>query len=171
MRKVIAMVLLATAALCGCRGEADNPMTPTADGGGLADSPYHNVRPPEEYFDLFPFHLDWVHDATGSTPSREDGPSYQSALQKLQDEGMEALTHEERQLIIVVSWYARVMQTHTLKYREEERDQEGETMFLMETQEQYEFKGTPNGPSPYPLASRTTPLHRRRVRGFVRNRG
>jgi len=144
MRKVIAMVLLATAALCGCQGEADSPTTPTANGGGLADSLYHNVRPPEEYFGLVPIDLAELNELNPEYGMRSfTQQDYQAALAKLGANGPEALSDEEWRLVVAVSWYAYVMQAETIKYRVVEWDASSQKQRDTLVEERYYQFGQP----------------------------
>ncbi len=115
---------------------------------------------PEDYFSLFPFDLDWLHQAipANAYPSKNDEGKYQSAVATVKQQGIESLSPQDLRLLLLISWYARLMQEHAVQYSVIERDQYLTPTRIDEWQEQYEFVvgyGLDSAvPSPVETASR-----------------
>lgn len=134
----VALVLFVTVLACGRSRQGDN-----MPAGSLApaETPYHNVKPPEEYFGLVPFDLAGLSDFNPEyhiPPSDEN--DYQAALAKLRAKGLEALSDEELSLIVAVSWYAYVMQAETITYRLMETDASSKVQSDVVVEERYRFE-------------------------------
>jgi len=151
--KVLACAFLLAASMamsaCGREGNARPEPNDTA-----TPSPSFSLASanPDEYFRFFPFHIGWIQDVLPERfyPSTEDGPKYEAALAKLKERGIEALSDDERRLMLVSSWYARLMQTETVRYRVEELNASGEVASLSENEETYE----PSSSSPLLVSHR-----------------
>jgi hypothetical protein len=141
-------VLLATAALCGCQGNGTGPGTATIERDGHTESPYHNVRPPEEYFGVLtpPLRADLERygiprgdgiDEEGLITTEQD---YLAALSKAQSKGLEALSEDERLILLFVAGAALAAQEETIRYRVVAVDPvSGEEIGHLVTEERYRF--------------------------------
>lgn len=109
---------------------------------------------PEDYFDLFPFQVDWIRERTERVVSPEDGGEYRSALAKLRAEGMGSLSPDERRLLMRVNWYVSVIQTETIRYQEAVYDSEGKLIEFTRAEEVYNLDVDRDSSAPYLLASR-----------------
>lgn len=115
-----AALMLAAWLVCGCGGDGESAPTASAT---PVESPYHDVKPPEEYFGLVPIDLAELDELNPEYGMRSfTQQDYQAALAKLRANGPEALSDEEWRLVVAVSWYAYVMQAQTIKYRVVEWD-------------------------------------------------
>jgi hypothetical protein len=91
---------------------------------------------------LFPFHIGWVHTFLPDHlyPPPSDEAKYQQTVAKLRTQGMEALGDEERRLLLAISWYARLMQEETVRYRVVERDASSAIVRLEQREERYRLE-------------------------------
>lgn len=129
--------------------QADGPTTPTASGGELAHSPYHNVRPPEEYFRVLTPPLRTGLETSGIPRDSSGLPrenlvvteqDYLAALSKAQSKGLEALSEDERLIILFVTAAALAAQEETIRYRVVAVDPvSGEEIGYLVTEERYRF--------------------------------
>ena len=95
--------------------------------GHAADSRSSELRPgplqPEEYFSLFPFHISWTH-SLDIVRDRDEG-KYRDAVQTLKENGIDALSDDELRLVLIITWYAQVMQERSIRYELVESDSSG----------------------------------------------
>ena len=147
MRLITFVVLLATAALCGCQSEGRAPATPTTTTGGqVAESPYHNVRPPEEYFGVLtpPLRIDLETTGIPRDYPRENllvsEQDYLAALSKARAEGLDALSEDERLIVLFVTAAALAAQEQTIRYGLVAVDPvSGQEIGHLEAEEKYRF--------------------------------
>jgi hypothetical protein len=98
------------ASACGNGEEAE--FTPAAE------SPYHQVRPPEEFLAIVDPEGEFAAEDgfwPGLPPFGET--EYLAALNKLRADGFEALSEEETGIVLAVSHLAFLAQAETLRYR------------------------------------------------------
>jgi hypothetical protein len=126
MRLIAAFVLAAAAVLCGCESHAGAPPAPTTNGEPVAASPYHDVRPPEQYFqaltpglqaDLQTTGIPWTMGGMLGENLRVSEQDYLAALHKAQSAGLDALSGDQRLIVLFVSAAALAAQEHTIRYR------------------------------------------------------
>jgi len=110
--------------------------------------------PPDDYFHVFPFGVDWVRARTERIVSPQGADGYGLALAKLREDGMESLNDDERRLLVSVAWYASVIQTKTARYETRVVDSQGTTLEMTETEEIYDVDVEHNSSAPYLLGSR-----------------
>jgi hypothetical protein len=125
MRWFALFALLAAGALCACENQANAPATPVANTAYPAESPYHNVRPPEEYFQVLTPQLRADLETTGIPRDLGDSATenvvvteanYLAALSKAQSNGLERLSEDERLTVLFVSVAALAAQEETVTY-------------------------------------------------------
>jgi hypothetical protein len=129
--------------LCACGHKKDAQPTPSAE------SPYHNVRPPEEYFRVLTPQLRTDLETYGIPRNSSGLPrqnlavteqDYLAALGKAQSKGLEALSEDERLVVLFVTSAAEAAQEETIRYRVVAVDPvSGEEIGHLLAEERYRF--------------------------------
>ena len=123
------------------------PANDCSDGGGKPDtssSPitaYHDLISPEQYFDLIRFDLAELNTYREDYGLRSYTKSeYLAAVSNLKSNGPNSLSADGWSLLVVVSWYAYVVQAKTLTFELVERGPSCETLSDQLVQQQYDIE-------------------------------
>ena len=112
---------------CACGRASNNEQQPTATSEALADSPFHETMPRDEYLDLLSFDIAGL--LNQFNPDYQAPPvtekAYLSALRKLDANEPNKLTSRESETLLSVSWFALMEQLKTIRYSLTERTASG----------------------------------------------